>query len=111
MKRFKFDPKALKNRDNLVREAHFQLEQKRISRRDFLRFTASLGGGALAMSLLPPMELQGLRRKNMKMAGVAQDMAPHRGGTLYSALGIDTKPLFDAPATINSVFVANTIRQ
>ena len=30
MKRFKFDPKALKNRNDLVREAHFQFEQKRI---------------------------------------------------------------------------------
>ena len=110
MKRFKFDQKAVKARDELVREAHFQFEQKRISRRDFLRFTTALGGGALAMSLLPPIELQGLRRENAVLARL-QDAAPVRGGTINNALGIDTATHFDDPAKLNLVFASNAVRQ
>ena len=111
MKRSKFDPKAVKNRNDLVREAHFQLEQKRISRRDFLRFTAALGGGAMAMSLLPPMELASLRRENLAVARAARDAAPKRGGTIYNSLGIDTETHWDDPATLSLVFPSNNFRQ
>jgi peptide/nickel transport system substrate-binding protein len=99
------DAKAVKARDELVREAHFQYEQKRISRRDFLRFTAALGGGTLAMSLLP----SGIARVGASRA-FAQDAAPKRGGTVANALGIDTTR-FDDPAKLSLVFPSNAVRQ
>jgi len=110
MKRFKFDHKVVKARNELGREVHFQFEKKRISRRDFLRFTTALGGGALAMSLLPPIELQSLHRENAMLARL-QDAAPVRGGTIFNALGIDTATHFDDPAKLNLVFASNAVRQ
>ena len=107
MKRFKLDRKAVTMRDDLVREAHFQYAQKRISRRDFLRFSGALGGGALAMGLLSPMEALQLKRA----PALRQDMAPQRGGKIYSALGIDTATHFNDPAQLSLVFASNAIRQ
>lgn len=105
MKRFKTDPKAVQARDQLVREAHFQFQQKRISRRDFLRFTAALGGGTLAASLLPGLPMLGAART------FAQDAAPKRGGMIANALSIDTATHFTDPAQLSLVFASNAVRQ
>jgi peptide/nickel transport system substrate-binding protein len=107
VKRFKIDPKAVKARDELVREAHFQYSQNRISRREFLRFTASLGGGALAMSLLPTMDKLALKHARTQ---ARQDMTPQRGGSIASALGVSTER-FDDPAKLALVFPSNNVRQ
>src|SRR5215207_4605184 len=108
VKKFKVDQKSVKARDELVREAHFQYSQKRISRRDFLRFTASLGGGVLAMSLLPAMDALHVRGANRLLA---QDATPQRGGKIYNALGIDTETHFTDPAQLSLVFASNAVRQ
>lgn len=107
--KFKLERKTFKARENLVREAHFQFEQKRISRRDFLRFSASLGGSALAMSLISPVAASALRPARSL---ARQDMTPQRGGTVYSALGIDTDTsrIVD-PAQLSLVFPSNVVRQ
>lgn len=107
MKKPSVEKKTLRARDELVREAHFQYSQKRISRRDFLRFTASLGGGALAMGLLPQVERFGL---GGTQRAYAQDAAPQRGGKIYSSLGIDLTR-FDDPAQLSLVFRSNLVRQ
>ncbi len=57
----KFNPKDLRARDDKVREAHFQYESGHITRREFLRFSSMLGGGALAAALLPPGQRTQLR--------------------------------------------------
>jgi peptide/nickel transport system substrate-binding protein len=107
--KFKLDRKALQAREDLVREAHFQFQQKRISRRDFLRFTASLGGSALAMSLLSPVAAAPLRPARSL---ARQDMTPQRGGMIYNALGIDTDTSrFVDPAQLSLVFPSNNVRQ
>lgn len=111
MKIFKQNPKDVKSRDDLVREAHFQFQQKKISRRDFLRFSTALGGGALAMGLLPPMERFQSRIESRPLNWRAQDAAPVRGGTIYNALGVDTQTHFDDPAKLNLVFASNVVRQ
>jgi peptide/nickel transport system substrate-binding protein len=98
-----FSPKALKQNQDLIREAHLQLSRNRISRRDFLRFASAMGAGAFGMQLLSPL---GRTRAH----GAAQDAAPVRGGTIYSALGIDTRR-FDDPAKMDQVFVSNYVRQ
>lgn len=100
-----FGPKAVKANQERVREAHFQYTQNRISRREFLRFASTIGASAMAISLLPPRE-----RLLAHPARLAQDMAPVRGGTIYSALGIDTRR-FDDPARLDMVFVSNYVRQ
>jgi peptide/nickel transport system substrate-binding protein len=73
-----------------------------------LRFSAALGGGALAMGLLPPMERLQVKAANRVLA---QDMTPQRGGTIHNSLGSDAKNRFDDPAKLNNVFVSNNIRQ
>ncbi len=111
MKIFKQNPKDVKSRDDLVREAHFQFQQKKISRRDFLRFSTALGGGALAMGLLPPMERFKALAESRPLNWRAQDATPVRGGTIYNALGVDTQTHFDDPAKLNLVFASNAVRQ
>lgn len=101
------DPKSVRARNERVREAHSQFTQGRISRREFLRFSSMVGGGALALSLLSPLERYQLRQAK-RLA--AQDMAPQRGGVLSNALGIDTNR-FDDPARLNLVFPSNYVRQ
>lgn len=109
MKRFKLDRRTMTKRDELVREAHFQYAQKRISRREFLRFSAALGGGALAVGMLSPMEALQVRRASHALA---QEMSPQRGGIIYNSLGIDTDTSrFDDPARLNLVFPSNAVRQ
>ena len=108
MKEYKPDPKSIKARYNHVQEAHFQFTKKRISRRDFLRFASSLGAGAMALGMLSPLErLQVAAAKPL----FAQDIAPQRGGNIYSALGSNAKDRFDDPAKLQNVFVSNNIRQ
>ncbi|MCZ7543528.1 MAG: ABC transporter substrate-binding protein [Anaerolineae bacterium] len=101
------DPKSVRARNERVREAHSQFTQGRISRREFLRFSSMVGGGALALSLLSPLERYQLRQAK-RLA--AQDMTPQRGGVLSNALGIDTNR-FDDPARLNLVFPSNYVRQ
>jgi peptide/nickel transport system substrate-binding protein len=100
----RFNPRDLRARDEKVREAHFQYESGRITRREFLRISSMLGGGALAASLLPPMERSQLRRSRRLQ------MTPRRGGTVVNALSIDTNR-FDDPARLNLVFPSNYVRQ
>lgn len=100
----KLNPRDLKARDEKVREAHFQYEKGRITRRDFLRFTSALGGGALAWSLLPPADRAQLRQRKPRL------QTPVRGGTIVNALAIDTTR-FDDPAKLNLVFPSNYVRQ
>jgi peptide/nickel transport system substrate-binding protein len=106
MKKIRPDIKALKARDERVKEAHFQYTKSRISRREFLRFSSALGGGTLAMGLLSPLErIQVQQAKRM----LAQD-TPVRGGTLYNTHGIDVRR-FDDPAKLDNVLVSNYVRQ
>jgi peptide/nickel transport system substrate-binding protein len=97
--------KAVRARNDQVREAHFQYSEGRISRREFLRFSSALGAGAMAMSLLPPMEQLQVRR-----AKAIQDMTPQRGGVVYNAMAVDTER-YDDPARLNLVFPSNVVRQ
>src|SRR3979411_675619 len=91
----KFDLKALRARNDRVRDAHSQYNQGRISRREFLRFSSMLGGGAMALAMLPPAErMQVLAARRMAAA------TPKRGGVLLNTHTIQTKP-FDRPATID----------
>jgi peptide/nickel transport system substrate-binding protein len=100
----KFNPRDQRARDDKVREAHFQYESGRISRREFLRFSSMLGGGALATALLPPAQRAQLLRPR------ARRQMPRRGGTVVNALAIDTSR-FDDPAKLNLVFPSNYVRQ
>lgn len=102
----KMNPRALRAREDHVREAHFQYGKGRISRREFLRFASAIGGGSLAMGLLSPLERFQVRQSR----ALSQDMAPVRGGTIYNTLGISTER-FDDPARMNMVFVSNYVRQ
>ncbi len=108
MNEYKPDPKSIKARNDHVREAHFQYSQKRISRREFLRFASAMGAGAMALGMLPPLErLQIAQARSLFAAGAP----PQRGGTVHNALGTDAKTRFDDPAKLNNVFVSNNIRQ
>jgi peptide/nickel transport system substrate-binding protein len=100
----KFNPRDLRARNDKVREAHFQYESGRITRREFLRFSSMLGGGALATALLPPAQRAQLLRPR------ARQMTPRRGGTVVNSLAIDTSR-FDDPAKLNLVFPSNYVRQ
>ena len=82
----KLNPRALRQRDEQVREAHFQYSQGRITRREFLRFTSALGGGSLAMSLLSPLERFEMRQTKQAL----RRQAPQRGGTVVNASSVDT---------------------
>ena len=108
MTEYKPDPQSIKARNDHVKEAHFQYTQKRISRRDFLRFASALGGGAFAMGMLPPLERLQIEKT---MSLFAQDATPQRGGTVHSTLGVDTKTTFADPAKLNGIFPSNNIRQ
>lgn len=99
----KFNSRTRRANRERIREAHFQYTQNRISRREFLRFASTIGAGAVAFSMLTPLEQAQARLAR-------QDMTPQRGGTLYNALGIDTRR-FDDPARLDSVFVSNYVRQ
>src|SRR5258708_7623081 len=107
MKEYRPDPESIKARNDQVKEAHLQYTQKRISRRDFLRFASALGAGALAVGMLSPLDRLQVARAN----GLMQGAAPKRGGTLHNALGVDTKTRFDDPAKLNGIFPSNNIRQ
>ena len=101
----KFDPRRIRARDERVKEAHFQYAQGRISRREFLRFSAALGAGALAFRMLPPQEQLLVRR-----ARAAAQMAPVRGGAMTIGAYMTTSR-FDDPARLDSVFASNIVRQ
>lgn len=101
----KFDPRRIRARDEKVKEAHFQYTQGRISRREFLRFSAALGAGAMAVRMLPPLEQLAVRR-----ARAAQAMLPVRGGTATVGAYFSTSR-FDDPARLDSVFASNIVRQ
>src|SRR5258708_11915618 len=107
MKEYRPDPQSIKARNDQVKEAHLQYAQKRISRRDFLRFASALGAGALAVGMLSPLDRLQVARAN----GLMQGATPKRGGTLHNALGVDTKTRFDDPAKLNGIFPSNNIRQ
>src|SRR5947209_15666777 len=108
MKEYRPDPESIKARNDQVQEAHFQYVQKRISRRDFLRFASALGAGAMALGMLSPLDRLQVARANPNFAPRA---AVKRGGTLHNALGVDTKTRFDDPAKLNGIFPSNNIRQ
>jgi peptide/nickel transport system substrate-binding protein len=101
----KFDIKALRARNDRVRDAHSQYAQGRISRREFLRFSSMLGGGAMALAMLPPMERAQVLGRTLAQAGT-----PRRGGVALNAHAIQTKR-FDDPAKMDLVFVSNYVRQ
>ncbi|MHB8627405.1 MAG: ABC transporter substrate-binding protein [Aggregatilineales bacterium] len=107
MREYKPDPQSIKARNDHVQEAHFQYTQKRISRRDFLRFASALGGGAIALGMLSPLERLQVAQARSLFAGDT----PQRGGTLHNALGTDAKTRFDDPAKLNGIFPSNNIRQ
>src|SRR5215470_870839 len=106
MREYRPDPESIKARNDHVKEAHLQYTQKRISRRDFLRFASALGAGAMAIGMLSPLD-----RLEVARANPLQAAAPKRGGTLHNALGVDTKTRFDDPAKLNGIFPSNNIRQ
>ncbi|MCC7452350.1 MAG: twin-arginine translocation signal domain-containing protein [Anaerolineae bacterium] len=99
----KFDPKSLSARDDRVRDAHSHYQQGRISRREFMRFSAMIGGAALALQLLPPQE-------RARVLAASYQAQVKRGGTIYNTHAISTKR-FDDPAKMDSVFVSNYVRQ
>lgn len=99
----KFDLKALRIRNDRVKEAHVQYEKRQISRRQFLRYSAALGGGAFAISLLSPLE-------QLQVHARAQAATPTRGGHLATGAFMSTER-FDDPARLNSVFSSNVVRQ
>src|SRR5262245_4204468 len=105
MKKYRPNLRSLKARDERVREAHFQYSQNRISRREFLRFSSALGGGALAMSLLPSVDRLQIQRAKM----TAQEATPQRGGVVTIGAYHDLVEPFDDPATLNSVYSSNII--
>ncbi len=107
MREYKPDPQSIKARNGHVQEAYFQYTQKRISRRDFLRFAAALGGGAIALGMLPPLERLQVAQARSSLA----QAAPKRGGIVHSAMGVDAKNRFDDPAKLNNIFTSNNIRQ
>jgi peptide/nickel transport system substrate-binding protein len=100
----KFNPRDLRARNDRVREAHFQYESGRITRREFLRFSSMLGGGALATALLPPAQRAQLLRPR------ARQTMPQRGGKIANAMSVDTSR-FDDPAKLNLVYPSNYVRQ
>ncbi len=99
----KFNPRDLRARNDKVREAHFQYESGRITRREFLRFSSMLGGGALAAGLLPPAQRAQLLRPRYRQT-------PTRGGTIVNAMSVDTNR-FDDPAKLNLLYPSNFVRQ
>ncbi|MBL8131578.1 MAG: ABC transporter substrate-binding protein [Anaerolineae bacterium] len=102
----KFDlRRSIRARNDRVKEAHSQYTQGRLSRREFLRFSAALGAGAVGVNLLSPFEQLQVRR-----ARAAQGMTPVRGGTIFSGAYFSTSR-FDDPARLDSVFASNNVRQ
>ncbi len=103
----KYSLKRIRKRNDRVREAHFHYTQGKLSRRDFLRFSATVGAGAMAFNMLSPLEqtqhrlLRSLR---------AQEMTPQRSGVAVSGAFVSTAR-FDDPARLDSVFSSNVVRQ
>ncbi|MBK8034739.1 MAG: twin-arginine translocation signal domain-containing protein [Chloroflexi bacterium] len=104
---WKFNLKHLRVRNERVKEAHFQHTKGIISRREFLRFSAAMGAGAMGFALLSPLE----RLQVGHARALRQGAVPKRGGIAVLGAGMSVTNTISDPAAIENIFVSNIIRQ